>query len=95
MKKILLAISLISSVIFAKDCAYGEEKGAVLMIENHKVRDTANGKIIKSPVNAITTACIDRRTQDMYFNHDGRWYQLDLTYDKYMQLIDNYLLGKR
>ena len=95
MKKIVLAISLISSVIFAKDCAYGEEKGAVLMIENHKVRDTANGKIIKSPVNAITTACIDRRTQDMYFNHDGRWYQLDLTYDKYMQLIDNYLLGKR
>lgn len=95
MKKIVLAISLISSVIFAKDCAYGEEKGAVLMIENHKVRDTANGKIIKSPVNAITSVCVEKETQNMYFNHDGRWYQLNLNYNQYMQIIDDMLSGKR
>lgn len=95
MKKIVLAISLLSSVIFAKDCAYGEEKGAVLMVEGHKVRDTANGKIVKSPVNAITTACVEEKTQNMYFEHEGRWYQLDITYDKYLNLVDNYLSGKR
>ena len=95
MKKIVLAISLISSVIFAKDCAYGEEKGAVLRIEGHKVRDTANGKIVKSPVDAITTACVEKETQNMYFNHDGRWYQLNLNYNQYMQLIDDMLSGKR
>ena len=95
MKKIVLAISLLSSVIFAKDCAYGEEKGAVLMIENHNVKDTANGKIVKSPVNAITSVCVEKETQNMYFEHGGRWYQLDMTYDKYLNLVDNYLSGRR
>ena len=95
MKKIVLAISLLSSVIFAKDCAYGEEKGAVLMIENHNVKDTANGKIVKSPVNAITSVCVEKETQNMFFEHDGRWYQLNLNYNQYMQLIDDMLSGKR
>lgn len=95
MKKIVVAISLISSVIFAKDCAYGEEKGAVLMVEGHKVRDTANGKIVKSPVNAITSVCVEKETQNMFFEHDGRWYQLNLNYNQYMQIIDDMLSGKR
>ena len=95
MKKIVLAISLLSSVIFAKDCAYGEEKGAVLMIENHNVKDTANGKIVKSPVNAITSVCVEKETQNMFFEHDGRWYQLNLNYNQYMQIIDDMLSGKR
>lgn len=95
MKKIVLALSLISSVIFAKDCAYGEEEPIVLMIENHKVRDTANDKIINSPVDALTSVCVEKNTQNMFFEYQGRWYQLDLTYDKYMQLVDNYLSGKR
>lgn len=95
MKKIVLAISLLSSLVFAKDCAYGEEKGAVLMVEGHKVRDTANGKIVKSPVNAITSVCVEKETQNMFFEHDGRWYQLNLNYNQYMQLIDDMLSGKR
>lgn len=95
MKKIVLAISLLSSLVFAKDCAYGEEEPIVLRIEGHKVRDTANDKIVKSPVDALTSVCVEKKTQNMYFNHEGRWYQLDLTYDKYMQLIDNYLSGKK
>lgn len=95
MKKIVLAISLLSSLVFAKDCAYGEEKGAVLMVEGHKVRDTANGKIVKSPVNAITSVCVEKETQNMFFEHDGRWYQLNLNYNQYMQIIDDMLSGKR
>lgn len=95
MKKIVLAISLLSSLVFAKDCAYGEEKGAVLMVEGHKVRDTANGKIVKSPVNAITSVCVEKTTQNMFFEHEGRWYQLNLNYNQYMQIIDDMLSGKR
>ncbi len=86
MKKIVITVSLISSLGFA-NCGSDKEVEFILPLKDRNVQDRITKQIVPSPVEKIDIVCMDSYG-DLYFNHGSKSYNIDLTYDKYMKLLD-------
>ena len=87
MKKIVMAVSLISSLCFANVCGEDKSVDFILPLKDRNVQDRITKAIVPSPVEKIDIVCMDSYG-DLYFNHWSKSYNIDLTYDKYMKLLD-------
>ncbi len=86
MKKIVITVSLITSLCFA-NCGSDKEVEFILPLKDRNVQDRISKAIVPTPVEKIDIVCMDLYG-DLYFNHESKSYNIDLTYDKYMKLLD-------
>lgn len=86
MKKIVITVSLITSLCFA-NCGSDKEVEFILPLKDRNVQDRITKAIVPTPVEKIDIVCMDSYG-DLYFNHEFKSYNIDLTYDKYMKLLD-------
>lgn len=86
MKKIVITVSLIASLGFA-NCGSDKEVEFILPLKDRNVQDRITKAIVPTPVEKIDIVCMDSYG-DLYFNHESKSYNIDLTYDKYMKLLD-------
>ena len=86
MKKIVITVSLITSLCLA-NCGSDKEVEFILPLKDRNVQDRITKQIVPSPIEKIDIVCMDSYG-DLYFNHGLKTYNIDLTYDKYMKLLD-------
>ena len=86
MKKILVGSLVAASLCFA-NCGSDKEVEFILPLKDRNVEDRITKAIVPTPVEKIDIVCMDSYG-DLYFNHESKSYNIDLTYDKYMKLLD-------
>lgn len=85
MKKIVITVSLISSLSFA-NCGSDKAVDFILPLKDRNVQDRITKEIIPTPVDNIAVACVDKY-DELYFNHEGKSYNIGGTYTDYINFI--------
>lgn len=86
MKKIVIAVSLISSLGFANVCGEDKTVDFILPLKDRNVQERVTKEIVPTPVEKIDVACVDSY-DDLYFVHDGKSYNIGGTYTDYINFI--------
>ena len=85
MKKIVITVSLITSLCFA-NCGSDKEVEFILPLKDRNVQDRITKAIVPTPVEKIDVACVDSY-DDLYFVHDGKAYNIGGTHEQYIKFI--------